>query len=333
MTAQMALRSTALLLGLAAAAAAQDEPLDKARDGLDAPHVRVYRQVAPAVVSVRGGGQSGSGVIIDPSGIVLTSPTACGTSAETVTVTGRGNRQYRGRVMGRVNEKELVLVKIDARDLVAVELGDSDAAAPGQVVYVLGDSFGSILKDDQPAISLGVISGVYSISKKQRGSYYAGKVLETSAAVNPDQDGGPLVDRRGRLLGIMTLNYDESKFTGIAVPVNEIKRDIERIRREFEAGPAAAAPRKPGEAWLGAETRTTAEGLEVTRVSARSPAEKAGIRKGDVLKRAEDVRLVTRAALDKLLEKKSPGDVLKVALVRDGSPMELPATLAKKPVY
>jgi S1-C subfamily serine protease len=319
--------SAAFFLGLAAAAAAQD--------AFDDAHVRVYRQVAPAVVSVRGGGQAGSGVIIDPSGVVLTSPTACGTSTDTVTVTGRGNRQYRGKVMGRVNEKELVLVKIEAAGLAAVELGDSDAAAPGQAVYVLGDSFGSILKDDQPAVSLGVISGIFPVSKKQRGSYYTGKVLETSAAVNPDQDGGPMVDRRGRLLGIVTLNYDESRFTGIAIPVNEIRRDIERIRREYEAGPApaAAAPRRAGEAWLGAETRTVADGLEVTRVSPRSPAEKAGLRKGDVLLRAGDVRLITRTALDKLLEKTPPGEVLKIALVRDGSRMELPVTLAKKPVY
>ncbi len=329
-------RSLAAVLALASAAAAQDESLDKARDEFDAPHVRVYRKVAPATVAVRGGGQAGSGVIIDPSGVILTSPTACGASTESVTVTVRGNRQHRGRVMGRVNDKELVLVKIDARDLPAVELGDSDGARVGQVVYVLGDSFGSILKDDQPAISLGVISGLYEISKKQRGTYYAGKVLETSAAVNPDQDGGPLVDRQGRLLGIVTLNYEESRFTGIAVPVNGIKPDIARIRREFEAGPAAApapAPRKASEAWLGADTRTVAEGLEVTRVSARSPAEKAGIRKGDILKRAEDVRLVTRTALDKLLERKSPGDGLKVQLVRDGAPLELAATLARKPVY
>jgi len=313
---------------LALPAGAQDEP--------DAPHVRVYRQVAPATVAVRGGGQAGSGVIIDASGIILTSPTACGASTDAVTVTVRGNRQYRGRVMGRVNDKELVLVKIDAAGLPAVEMGDSDGARVGQIVYVLGDSFGSIVKDDQPAISMGTVSGLFDVPKKQRGTYYTGKVLETSAAVNPDQDGGPLVDRQGRLLGTVTLNYEESRFTGIAIPVNELKRDIERIRREFESGPAAApapAPRRASDVWLGAETRTVAEGLEVTRVSARSPAEKAGIRRGDILRRAEDVRLLTRIALDKLLERKAAGDTLKVALVRDGSPLELTVTLARKPVY
>ncbi len=312
-----------LLAALATRAAAQDD--------LDAPHVRVYRQVAPATVAIRGGGQAGSGVIIDPSGIVLTSPTACGTSSTRVVVIARGNRQYAGRVMGRVNARELVLLKIDAADLPFVELGDSDAARVGQVAYVLGDSFGSIARDDQPAISLGVISGVYEVAKKQKGAYYTGKVLETSAAVNPEQDGGPLVDRRGRLLGIVTLNYEESRFTGIAVPVNELKADIERIRREFEAGPAAAVPKN--DAWIGLETRTVDGGQEVTRVSTGGPAEKAGIRKGDVLARADDVRLITGAALERLLRRKSPGDVLKIELVRDGAPRELSLTLGRKRIY
>jgi len=324
----MSRRSPGLLMLLLAAAPAA------AQDDFDAPHVRVYRRVAPSTVAVRGPRDAGSGVIIDPSGIILTSPTACGAASETVTVTVRGNRQLRGRVMGRANDKELVLVKIDAPGLPAVELGDSDGARVGQTVYVLGDSFGSIQKDDQAAISMGVISGIYEVSKKQRGTFYTGKVIETSAAVNPEQDGGPMVDRRGRLLGIVTLNYDESRFTGIAIPVNELKRDIERIRKEFEAGPVAApAPRRTGGVWLGAEVQPVEGGLEVTRISPRGPADKAGVRKGDVLKQADDVRLITRAALEKLLDRKSAGEALAFVVVRDGVRRELTVTLARKPVY
>lgn len=299
------------------------------QEDFDAPHVRVYRKVAPSVVAVRGGGQAGSGVLIDPSGIILTSPTACGTSTETVTVVVRGNRSFRGRVLGRVNEKELVLVQIDPPGLPAVELGDSDTARVGQTVYVLGDCFGSLYRDDQPAISLGVISGIYEIRKRQRGTYYTGKVLETSAAVNPEQDGGPLVDREGRLLGIVTLNYEESRFTGLAIPINELKADIERIRRGPEAVPAGGTRG----AWLGVETRATREGLEVTRVSPRSPAEQAGIRRGDILRRAGEVRLSTRAALDRILERKRPGDSLEVELLRGADILERTVVLAKKPVY
>ncbi len=316
------------MLAIPASAAAQDAA--GGGEELDAPHVRIYRRVAPATVAVRGSRDAGSGVIIDGSGIILTSPTACGAASEAVTVTLQGHRQHRGRVMGRVNDKELVLVKIDAQDLPAVELGDSDDARVGQVVYALGDSFGSIQKDGQPAISMGVVSGLYEVSKRQRGTYYTGKVIETSAAVNPDQDGGPLVDRHGRLLGIVTLNYDESKFTGIAIPINELKPHIERIRRQYDSG---GTPPSPGGSWLGAEVRPAEGGLEVTRVSPRGPAEKAGVRKGDLLRRADNVRLITRAALEKLLQRKAPGETVKIELARDGSSVELTITLGRKPVY
>ena len=174
-----------------------------AQDRPDKVHARLYKKVAPSIVYVEAGGHQGSGVIVDPSGIIVTSTTACGRTATTATIVGHGDRQWLGRVMGRVPELELVVIKIDSsaiRDgetFPALELGDSDKARVGQVTYVFGDSFDSILNDAQPAISLGVLSGRYKVRKAQSGTNYVGPVLETSAAVNPNQDGGPLVDREG----------------------------------------------------------------------------------------------------------------------------------------
>jgi S1-C subfamily serine protease len=314
---------------------AQDEP-DKA-------HVRLYRKVAPAVVYVEGGGRTGSGVIIDKSGLVLTSPTACGNSAKTVNVLLKGGQWHRCRVLGRVNDLELVLVKVDAgRELPAVELGDSDAARVGQVSYVFGDCFDSIKSDDQPAMSLGVISAIYETGArklktftggKAQESSYRGKVLETSAAVNPNQDGGALVDREGRLLGLITLDYDESKFTGIAVPINVLKPQIERILKEGDA--PAAAPEAParGEAWLGLEVRPVKDGLEVTRVARRGPAEKAGVQKGDVLEALDSAKTPTEAALEAAVRARGPGVMVRLSLLREGTRTELAVRLAAKPVY
>src|SRR5437868_7774633 len=176
----------ALLLPIASLAQAQQEDLDKV-------HVRIAKKVAPAVVALEGGGLRGSGVIIDKSGIILTSPTAVGNSTSRVTVLTKGSRSYSGKVMGRANDRELVVVKIDAaQDLPFLELGDSDAARTGQISYVFGDSYDSMRSDDQPAMSLGVISGIYELTQRHDKALYQGKVLETSAAVNPSQNGGPL---------------------------------------------------------------------------------------------------------------------------------------------
>src|SRR4051794_7442591 len=91
---------------LAPLAAAAQEDLDKV-------HVRIAKKIAPATVAVDAGGVRGSGVIIDKSGIILTSPTAVGTSSSRVTVLTKGARSYTGRVLGRANDRELVVVKID----------------------------------------------------------------------------------------------------------------------------------------------------------------------------------------------------------------------------
>ena len=206
-------------VGLAIAFLVSFASILHAQEDVDKVHVRVARKVAPATVAIEGGGVRGSGVIIDKSGLILTSPTAAGTSSNRVTVLTKGSRSYTGKVLGRSNDRELVLVKIDAgQDLPFVELGDSDAAKQGQIAYVFGDSYDSIRADDQAAMSLGVISGIYELTQRHDKSLYTGKVLETSAAVNPSQNGGPLVDREGRLLGLVTLNYDDSKFIGLAVP-------------------------------------------------------------------------------------------------------------------
>src|SRR5262245_19312777 len=107
-----------LLLLIAAAAVSPSPGINavevRTAGGQDDPekvHIRMHRKIAPSVVFVSGGSQSGTGVCIDKEGFILTSPTACGTASERVTVIASGHRQYEGRVIGRRNDKELVIVK------------------------------------------------------------------------------------------------------------------------------------------------------------------------------------------------------------------------------
>ncbi len=319
------LAGIAWILLLAARAAAQEDEFSR-------PHTRMYKEVAPAVVFVKGGGQVGSGVVIDKSGIVLTSPTACGVSTQTVTVRTRGHVEYSARVLGRVNEKELVVLKIDSEGPHPfVELGDSDSARVGQISYAFGDSFGSIQTDDQVAMSVGIVSGRYEISKERLpGAQYRGPVLEVSAAVNQNQDGGPVVDRTGRVVGLLSLNYDDSKFTGIAVPINVLKSDIERIVKrtgaDVDVSPA-------GEPWVGIELDETDDGLVVQRVYAKSPAERSGVRKGDLVRRANGRKTLTTKTFAETLRPLRPGDALSLRVLREGREIDVDLKLGKKPVY
>ncbi|MBI2931143.1 MAG: PDZ domain-containing protein [Planctomycetes bacterium] len=317
-----------VLSSLAASVWAQEEGDDPSQ-----AHVRIYKKVAPSVVFVSGGSQRGSGAVIDKDGYILTSPTACGHTTTEVSVVLPGHRRVTGKVAGRVNEMELVVVKVPAKDLPAMEMGDSDQAKVGAVTYVLGDSFGSIESDDQVAISMGVLSSVYEVESvaKGTGAFYTGPVLETSAAVNQNQDGGPLVDAQGRLLGMVTLNYETSRFTGIAIPVNRLRTHIERIIEQDRTGIARAI--EPG--WFGADVQEDDEagGLTVYRVQKNGPAAKGGLRKGDVIRQVNRQRVMTRKRFADLLRREPAGAVVVLRVRRDGRETDLTITLGEKTWY
>lgn len=327
--------AAAVLLAQATAVAQEK---NGAGESLDRLHVPVAKKVAPATVYVRGGNQEGSGVLIDANGLVLTSPTACGTDTTTVLVVTHGSKHRRGRVVGRDNARELVLVKVDAPEpLPFVELGDSDQVKLGQVAYVFGDCFDSIVNDDQPAMSLGVVSGLYSVDDTRGGALYTGPVIETSAAVNPNQDGGPLVDRHGRLLGLVTLNYDEAKFTGLAVPVNVLKPSIEKIRKAVASGAKTplvlADPPKRTDAWIGLEVRAVEGGLEVVRVSRNGPADKAGLRRGDLLKRIDGRAAGSADALESAVVARPAGQPLVLRFARAGETRDVDVVRDRRPTF
>ncbi|MHC4605643.1 MAG: S1C family serine protease [Planctomycetota bacterium] len=319
-----------LVVLFAPAAFPQDE--GKKDDPLEA-HIRLHREVAPAVVYVRCGCRCGSGFFIDRKGIVVTTSTAIGRGG--ITVQTSAHKRFKAVLVGTSSKLELAVLKVDVEDHPALELGDSDGARLGQVVYTLGDSFGSLQTDDQVAISVGILSGKYELEKRKRRGTYVGPVLETSAAVNQNQDGGPMVDARGRVLGMITLNYDDSKFTGVAIPVNRLRPAIGRILRgekEPEEKPPVRASGKKG-GWFGLRVREVRNGLEVMRVSPKGPAAKAGLKSGDVLTNV-GARKVLRAATFKEVEGSfAPGEKAKVRFLREGKAMQRTLTVGKKRIY
>lgn len=290
---------------LQAAALSQDSPDADVRKA----HVRVYKEVAPAIVGVRDGSSRGSGIILHRAGWILTSTTALRPRSEKVQVYVRGHLRVEGRVVERFPELEAALLKISP-DKVAgtVEIGDSEEIELGRLCYTLGDSFDSIFVDDQVAISVGVVSARYDLKTAHGGSRYTGPVLETSAAVNPNQNGGALVDREGRLVGMITLNYDDSKFAGVAIPIQRLLPAVSK-RMHSEAG----------EPWLGWSLDfSSGAGAVVSRISPDGPAARAGIRVGDRVVRLRSAGLPSSKAYVKALSLIVPGDEVPVAVIRDG---------------
>lgn len=282
-------------------------------------HARLYKKVAPAVVGVRSGFQRGSGVIVDREGWILTSLTATGPRAEEVQIYLQGHKRVPGRVVHRDQDLELAIVKIDSAHVPAiVTLGDSRNVKVGQVSYVLGDSFGSIFTDDQVAISTGYISGLYELTTAKPNTYYKGPVIETSAAVNPNSDGGALIDADGRLLGLITLNYHEARFAGVAIPIHRLKGALERTM----TGARAAVS-------FGLEL----DGVTVKRVAKGGPAEKAGLREGDTLLKINGRTVQTAEEVQTALKACKVGASVQLEIRRGDETKVLTVTPVEKEWY
>jgi S1-C subfamily serine protease len=286
-------------------------------------HVRLYSKVSPAIVGVRSPGLKGSGVIIHKQGWIITSIMATGMNAENVWVYLKGHKRVQGQVVQRVKELELAIVKIEPDEVPAVvELGDSESVRVGQISYVLGDSFESIFTDDQVAISLGRISGTFENRQLHERAQYKGPVIETTAAVNPGADGAALVDGKGRLLGLVTMNYNEAKFTGLAIPLHKLKEAIEKHVR-ISHPPV----------WSGFTAEMENGKLVVTRVSKDGPGQKAGLKPGDVLLKVQDHEVRSGQDVEEALKPFAPGESVRVLIQREGKETTLTLVLEEKEFY
>jgi S1-C subfamily serine protease len=190
-------------------------------------HIEFHRKVAPAIVAVRGPDRSGTGIIISSDGLILTSSYLTGDSVS-VRVWLAGYRRVHGRVIFSKKDKEVALVKIETTEkLPFLPLGDSDKLQLGERIYTIGNVQGSIEADAQAALSVGVLSGRFDLTETHGGHTYTGPVLETTAAVNRGLSGGPFLNSDGEVVGLVTLNYSQKTWSGLAIPINIVKKILD----------------------------------------------------------------------------------------------------------
>jgi S1-C subfamily serine protease len=247
--------------------------------------VSVVDGLGPAVICVEGprgetrGGQ-GSGVLLTPDGYALTNSHVAGGRKQLTAVTEEGDR-LDAELVGDDPHSDLALVRLAARDLPYAELGDSDALRVGQLVIAMGNPLGF-----RSTVSTGVVSAT-GRAMRGVGGRLIENIVQHTAPLNPGNSGGPLVDTRGRVVGVNTAIIAMAQGLGFAVPANTARWVVGElmthgeVRRRFLgiAGTTAALPRS-----LVRELDLVAdEAVEVLEVSPGSPAATAGLRAGDTI--------------------------------------------------
>ncbi len=281
--------------------------------------IGVVETVSPAVIGLTAGEDgrrgSGSGFLVTPDGYALTNSHVAGGRDDLVATTADGDRLDL-EVVGDDPATDLALVRLAARDLPFAPLGDSDALRAGQLVIAIGSPFGF-----QSTVSTGVVS---ALNRTMRGE--AGRLIENivqhSAPLNPGNSGGPLVDSRGRVVGVNTAIIAMAQGMGFAVPANSARWVIGellthgRVRR-LQLGITAALVALPRRVMLDLDLLND-RGLEVVGVESGGAAARAGVRAGDLIVSANGRLLNSVDDLHRLLSSRGAVGELALGIVRQG---------------
>ncbi|GIW71342.1 MAG: hypothetical protein KatS3mg102_0884 [Planctomycetota bacterium] len=303
-------------------------------------------RIGRAVVGIRVRGEAPSGeppswgqpaacgVVVSEDGLVLTAAAAVplGGALEVVFAEGPA---LPAREVAHEPASGLLVLQIQrgegAPPLVAAPLGDPEELAPGAVVMTVGNPFRALVRDGQPALSLGVVSAIYRMPDRDSGRGYA---IETDAAINPGSFGGPLLDRRGRVVGIVVPALRKDRWLGLAAPIDGVPQLLARARAgggEFavsdEQAPSGgnsaeqtpAAEQRPGRLGIYLyDDDTQPRGAEIVRVKEGSPAAEAGLRAGDVVRAIDGQPVASAAELARALRGLKAGQRVKLLVEREG---------------
>jgi serine protease Do len=284
----------------------------------------------------------GSGFLISKDGYIVTNEHVVHQASEVVVTLVTGEH-HKARLIGADYTTDVALLKIDAnRELPYARLGDSDDVIIGEWVVALGNPFGLFEINAQPIVTVGVVSAVNQDFGRQVSDRVYQDMIQTDAAVNSGNSGGPLVNILGEVIGVNTWIISASENTGaniglnFAIPINRVKRVLNDLRRYGQVNRSF---------WTGLEVENinpaiarylglrTSRGVIVADVKKNSPAERAGIRPGDVILKVNGRSISTTDDIWAVIEDEDlkPGDSLELEIYRDGSTLRTRLRLEAPP--
>lgn len=270
---------------------------------------------------------AGSGFIISPEGLILTNNHVVG-DADSITIRLADEREFKAKVIGTDPQSDVALIKIDAKDLPVLPLGDSDKLEVGEWVIAIGSPF-----ELNQTVTVGVVSAK---GRSRMGISDYENFIQTDAAINPGNSGGPLLNIHGEVIGMNTAIFSRSggyMGIGFAIPINMAQNIQEQLLKHG----------KVTRGWLGVVIQDVTDelaksfslanthGVLISEVTPDSPADKAGLLQGDVIVKLNGTETKDVTVLRNKVALIPPGTEINIELVRDGKTKKLTVTIGEQP--
>jgi len=280
---------------------------------------------------------AGTGFIVSDNGLILTNKHVVADTVADYTVFLNDGAKFPAKVLGRDPVQDLAVLKIDKSGLPAVTLGDSSQTEVGQTVIAIGNALGEFSN----TVSVGVVSGLHRsiiASGGSGGSEELQELIQTDAAINPGNSGGPLLNLHGEVIGINTAMAQGAENIGFTIPINRAKRAIESVKSSGRIiYPFLGVNYVMVTKEVRAAKKLTVDfgafvisGDNTPAVVKDSPADKAGLKDGDVILELGGEKIQLSNTLSQIIQKHKVGDNVALKVLRGAETMNLRATLEER---
>jgi serine protease Do len=292
---------------------------------------RTYRQEIKSL---------GSGFVISPDGYIVTNDHVAGNGKE-ITVTTTAKEKFKAVLVGTDPVSDIALLKIEGKNFPALRLGNSDDVIIGEWAIALGNPFGLFEISDKPTVTVGVVSATGMNLSVEGGRSYRG-MIQTDAAINSGNSGGPLINALGEVVGVNAVIYTPNQGVsgvggtagvGFAIPINRVKSVIAelkksgKVERDFWTGLEINAVDSRVARYFGLDKP---EGVIVSDVKRSSPAETGGFKVGDIVVEVNGEHIVNEETITEIVSEAKAGDVLRMKVLREKKYINLELKLEKR---
>jgi len=280
----------------------------------------------------------GSGFIVSSDGLIVTNKHVVYDEAASYTVLNNDGKKYDAKVLARDPNRDIAIIKISADNLPVVNLGNSDGLKLGQTAIAIGNALGEF----RNTVSTGVISGLSRnviASGSGIGTEKLEDLIQTDAAINQGNSGGPLLNLKGEVIGVNVAMVSGAQSIGFSIPINQVKKAIESVKSagriispylgvRYLVIDSDLAKKEKLPVDVGVLVRGSSDNSAVLK---DSPAEKAGIKAEDIIIEVNGEKITQNKSLNSLLQKYSVGDTITLKVLRDGKEIEIKAVLEERP--